>query len=269
MTQTKNKIKIEDEWYTFSNYKQPLKKLRKEDGYGFYGVLLITLDGERIQCHICGKNFQHLGTHVTSKHKIKAKEYKATFELSYRSALVSESMRQRLKEQGSQVYNSLSPNERKKFRENAKKGRENRGNFQPTERLESKNKKGTCPDQLLQKIQDVADDLGHVPSLKDFVKHCGTQRYKHLIFKTFGSWSRALEIMNLQQKQPQYGYSKEALIQYLQDYQKHNKVPPSTSDCDRGLLPSFSAYKRQFGSMVNARRAAGLQPVLSGWERRR
>jgi hypothetical protein len=48
-------------------------------------------------CLICKKRFNHLGSHIWHKHKIKAREYKQEFGLPYRMALISESIYQKKK----------------------------------------------------------------------------------------------------------------------------------------------------------------------------
>lgn len=43
----------------------------------------------KIKCLICGKSFNHLGSHIWHGHKILAKEYKEEFGLPYKMALIS------------------------------------------------------------------------------------------------------------------------------------------------------------------------------------
>jgi len=44
----------------------------------------------KLRCKICGKEFEHLGSHIWHKHKIPVREYKERFELPYNEALISE-----------------------------------------------------------------------------------------------------------------------------------------------------------------------------------
>jgi hypothetical protein len=56
----------------------------------FFGELgVLTDDGVRVQCHICGKWFHHLGTHVFKKHNISADEYRLKFGLNRTTPLSS------------------------------------------------------------------------------------------------------------------------------------------------------------------------------------
>jgi hypothetical protein len=45
---------------------------------------------DKLKCKICGKQFQHLGSHIWHKHKITARQYKEKFGLPYNMALISE-----------------------------------------------------------------------------------------------------------------------------------------------------------------------------------
>jgi len=43
-----------------------------------------------LTCQICGKTFQHLGSHIARGHKITAREYKEKFGLKYNQPLISQ-----------------------------------------------------------------------------------------------------------------------------------------------------------------------------------
>ena len=133
--------------------------------------------------------------------------------------------------------------------------------------METKNKRGVCPDQLLAKIKEVAEKVGHTPSLVEFIEVTGTQRFKHLIFKTFGSWKNALKMVNLQPKEKRMGryikYSSEELLEYLVIFAQENLRIPTSTDCRRGLLPDSAVYTRRFGSLPKARELAGVYNFVS------
>lgn len=44
----------------------------------------------RLECLICKKSYQHLGSHIWHKHKILARDYKEKFELPFKMALISQ-----------------------------------------------------------------------------------------------------------------------------------------------------------------------------------
>lgn len=260
------KIPYKDTFLTMKHYKEPLLEIPKGKGFGYYGALLGTVDGKGVQCHICGKIFNSLALHVFNTHKIKAKEYRARFQLARTTALISEDFRMRLKERTLEWLKNMPASEKRRFALNkqrwCKEGRAKRGDTQPRETLETKNKKGTCPDQLIYKIREVKEKLGRTPSLHEFMGETGGQRYKHLIFATFGSWLNALRMARLTPVEQKTGgykhYTNEQLLESLSIFaQEHRKIPTAT-DCRRGLLCSYEVYQRHFGTFENARELAGV-----------
>ena len=48
---------------------------------------------DKLKCLICGKRYDHLGSHIWHGHKITAREYKGEFELPFKMALISDTLR--------------------------------------------------------------------------------------------------------------------------------------------------------------------------------
>ena len=265
-------IPVNGEYLTLTHYKEPLKDIPKKKGFGYYGALLSTIDGGLIQCHVCGKLFADVGKHSVQAHKLGAVEYREQFQLMATTALCSEKERERRKSTFLKWLETLSDEEKEAFKQRQKergvKGREKRSNNQPKERLESKNLKGTCPDQLLEKIKEVALELGHIPSKHEFIGACESQRYVHLIYKTFGSWKNALYILNMQPRESRGNihkhlhYSDDELLEYLTIFAQENNKIPTATDFRRGLLPSYSIYTRRFGGIENARQLANVYDFI-------
>lgn len=265
-------IKIGETYLTIKNYKEPLKEIKKKDGFGFYGTLLATNDGQYIQCHVCGQLYQNLSRHVLNAHKKRfssIKEYREHYELARSTALISETERIRLKKATLRWLATLTP---KQLEERKRKMRDvfrRRGNYQPPIALETKNKRGTCPDQLLAKIKEVADRLKKTPTLGQFIHETGTQRYKFLIFKTFGSWNNALKMLKLPLNETKSHkgarhrrHTDEELLEYLRIFTQENQMKPTATDCKRGLLPGYEVYERHFGTFEEARQQAGVYEIL-------
>lgn len=268
---------VSEKFLTFSNYKEPLRSV--PNGHGYMGTVALSLDKKSIQCHVCGGLFRSLAFHIRSAHGLTVKAYRKIFELSPQTALVSEQLRLYLKQKTLDWIKTLTPEEKEEYRRKSREGRrrsfaERRyGSFyQPKITLETKNKRGTCPDQLLAKIQEVAEKLGYTPSLAEFIHVTGGQRYKHLIFATFGSWKKALEVGKFPAKETKkvnksVRYDDEELLEHLRIYQEtYHKVPTHT-DCKRGLIPSEYSYQR-FGGLIKARILAGIEmpPLKKGWK---
>jgi len=268
-------IKYRGEFLTLANYKEPLRPV--ENGYGYYGALLSTTDGERIQCHVCGGLYSSVGAHARQKHKLPAKEYKQKYMLAYNTALISENEREELKQRTINWQNSLTPKERLELKKKARKAakkilaslskQEKYALMSHPHQLETKNKRGTCPDQLLEKIKEATRYFKRTPSSKEFVEYCGTQRYKYLIFKVFGSWNNALHMLNMEpKKRDERGrdrfYTDEELLEYLANFAREHKKIPTATDFKRGVLPNFDTYTRHFGNIEEARQLAGVYTIL-------
>jgi len=260
----------------FYNYKEPLKKI--ERGYGYYGVILANKEGTGIQCHICGQLFGSLNAHVRQFHKIPVRKYKEKYQLAFTTSLVSEEERMKRKMLTINWLNSMSPEEKKRISEIQRKNwlkwkKSARTRVQPKNTLETKNKRGTCPDQLLAKISEVAKAIGHSPTKNEFIDYWKSQKYVHIIYKTFGSWDKAKQMAGQQvltsgsvkQQRSWKKYTREELIEYMQVFYQENGRPPTTTDCRRGLVPDGAIYKRVFGSMQNARDEAGIKEQVGRW----
>ncbi len=260
MDTIKKTIKVGDNFLTLGHYKEPLTALPEGQGFGFYGALLGSLDGEKVQCHICGGVYKFLGGHVRQSHKMDPVDYREQFQLAYMTSLVSEKERERRKKIMLDYLATRPKGWLKKAKLNASKGGlMSKGTTGHQLRLESLNKRGVCPEQLLAKIKEIKEKLKKVPSLKEFVAACGTQRYKHLIFKVYGSWNQALEKLNLSTKpSARDAYTKKELLDALKDFYKNTGLIPTRTDCVRHLLPSYSVYFRNFGGMKQARFAANI-----------
>jgi hypothetical protein len=264
---------------TIKNYKEPLKEIKNEDGFGYYGTLLQTDDSELVQCHYCGKLFEHLASHVLRAHKdifSSLSEYRDKYELAKSTALVSDSIRLRMKantiKQMANLTDEQKKEHKKHMRELWKMDRSSGGKKGIT--LETKNKRGTCPDQLLEKIKVVADSLGRSPTMNDFRREADNgNRYIQLIQRTFGTWNKALKMLNLATKKTgnkgeskdwkRPTYSDYELLEYLRIYAQENQSLPTATDCLRGYIPTFGVYKRRFGSLEKARQLAGIEFILN------
>jgi hypothetical protein len=246
----------------FANYKEPLREFKK--GYGYEGVLLMSPDKTKIQCHLCGRMFKGLAGHLTACHDMDTHKYKEITKLQTSTALVGEATREKLIKNYLKVEHIVSPkrngNRKKQWKNVTKANTARKGTKM---RLELKNKRGSCPDQLLDKIKKVAEELGHTPSVKEFRRINGT-RFVGTIYETFGSWPNALKMLGMKSKKEirKEKYSPKMLKKYMVDFYKKHKRPPLNSDLERGLLPSPGVYRRVWGTLSAARQAAGIPDVI-------
>lgn len=245
----------------FYGYKEPLTKIK--DGYGYYGVVAYSLDNKTIQCHICGKLYRSLSNHV-QMHDLTIMEYKDKFQLARTTALIGEETREALIKayvnHGRKIAQLRAVDQASVKQKLAESNISRTGIKLP---LEIRNKRGNCPDQLLDKIKKLRDKLGRTPSVKDFKreydeKHTGT------IYYTFGSWSNACKLAgmtSLKDTRAEH-HSNDNLLEYLRIFYKEHGRVPKESDMRRGLLPSRTAYRRRWGTLNYARMAAGIPIVI-------
>ena len=264
---------------TLKNYKEPLKEIPPEEGIGWYGTLAMDVKTGKVQCHLCGDFLESLPGHIFNTHKIKTREYREKFGLAYSTALVSESQRMKLKEKTLQWLASMTEEEKREYIENAKRaGRVNakksRGTLGLKKTLEQMNKEGSCPDQTLDEIRKVKEEIGHIPSKGEFIQFKGSQRYVHLAYKHFGSWKKAIEMCGFGENEKRYEnggkttgqkykqYTDEELLEYLRIYAQEYGQVPTASDWKRDLLPTHDTYIRHFGSIEEARQRAGVYQIV-------
>jgi hypothetical protein len=261
-----------DEVYYY-NYKEPMRKFKY--GFGYDGALAYSKDKKKVQCHFCGKLFGAITTsHIeqclgvclyNEKHGntpvTDIASYKKTTKLSISSALVGEETREKLIRAG---FKSVETGGRKFLKRVDKNNiiKNNKARTGSKISLEAKNKRGTCPDQLLEKIKVVEKHIGQVPSKKDFYKYYGG-RYLGIIYETFGSWRVAVEKAGLTPRVSKGNtkYTREDLLEYLREFYKRKGRTPTYSDHRRGILPPRESYQRFFTTLNEARRAAGI-PIL-------
>lgn len=234
----------------YEPYKEPLATV--EDGFGYWGALGTTEDGELLQCHVCGKMFVNLGVHAVQMHGLNKQDYRTKFKLAKETPLISPKLRERLIE----ASQNVSAEVKLQRLLTLKKGREMSKSHHWQKSLEQKNREGTCPDQLIQKIQDLAALKGSAPSLVEFKGHYSG--LVGIVQTTFGSWNNAVTIAGLETsrggRKPQY--SKPILIDMLKTFREQNNRRPYSSDMARGFIPSHWTFIKHFGSFSNALKEA-------------
>jgi len=232
-------------YVTLYNYKEPFMPF--ENGYGYQGVLLYDeLDGS-VQCHLCGKWFQSLGHHVNRVHAIKSSAYKTMVGLNQTTALISEKLREKIIESTKHTLQARLANlalpKKKQEKYNTKNTRQRQ------------NKTGNCPMQLLDRIKQKALELGRTPTALELEKTVA----KKTIVMVFGSMENAIRLAGLVPRKKGEGvtyktYTKEEIIEILKNFKATHGRNPLMSDSKRGLIPSWGAFVKHFGSFNEAKK---------------
>lgn len=235
-------------------YKPPFNKIPEGEGFGFEGVILKTPDGSKIQCHICGELFELLCIHIR-QHGMNVTEYRQKFQLARLTKLISP---MRSEERSKAYISRYSDEEMKAMREKGQKAAKGKMNGKGVPlSLETKNKRGSCPDQIIEKIKQLALELGHTPTQLEFNRQEYGERFLHLIKDTFGTYRNALKVAELTPKIRDAYTKPKRSVEELQSYvtcfyEKEGRVP-RFSDFGNGFLPFYSVYKRYFKDIEDMR----------------
>lgn len=166
------------------NAKEPLMTF--EGGYGFMGVLAHDGADDKVQCHFCGNWYGSLGAHLTREHNMSASEYKELVGLNTSTALISEKHREALiasgldkRLQNLRAGGKMSEETKRKIRATLKKNS-----------MENKNRNNTCPEQLLTRLENRANELGRTPTTRELP-------FYEALCRTFGSYAEACRMANL------------------------------------------------------------------------
>lgn len=238
------------------NYKEPLKAV--EGGYGYMGTIVYNQERTHTQCHICGHFFSRLGSHLKD-HDIKVKAYRERFSLPTNTPLAAT----KAVRPAWSRWQSMTSEEREAHMEKMRAGRQaaldNGADWRRRrgKTLYHKNLEGSCPDQLLDKIEVLAKKLRRTPSFRDFKREYGG-KFVNAINGTYGSWGEALDILNMTPQKSGYSarYSEDSLLEMLVNFKEMNGREAMWSDFGRGILPGQTTYRRQFGSWTKAKEKA-------------
>lgn len=151
---THHEIEYEDApsgYVTFYNYKEPL--MRYEQGFGYVGALVFDGETDKVQCHLCGEWFAYLSPHIFHVHNMKTAEYKNEVGLLQTTALISETMREKLIHSGLNKRLQNLRNWKGKHHSEETKRKISETLKANAHKEETLNIRGTCPAQLIDRLQ--------------------------------------------------------------------------------------------------------------------
>lgn len=228
-------------------------------GHGFLGVVMYDDTEDKVQCHICGKFFDHLGKHV-SKHELTARNYKEQFGLTLRTPLCNKrysnlksltmSKNIRLGKTsgcGPVGMSSAWIHRRKKYVSGMKK-------------MTVLNRHGLCDLQIKARyavVQDICKRMPKEPELRHY-----DQKLWAALVRRFGSINKARIWLghHTMEKNDWKKIPDISIIAELRRFAKDNKRTPTAWEYHEGKGNiSHSTILRRFGSWRNALRTAGLK----------
>jgi len=208
---------------TLYNYKEPFMEFR--GGYGYEGVLLFDSETDKVQCHLCGEWCFYLPNHLHREHNMTAEKYKNKVGLRKNTALIGERTRAKLIASGTDRFNNLkvhctphSEESRNKISETLK-----------ALRRQTQNETGTCPLQLINRLQNLYNDLGRTPTRKELSFH-------ETLVKVYGSIKEACNVAGIPYRRPSEVFSdrtkwtEDALVVAFSEYFAVNKSLPKYKD---------------------------------------
>lgn len=253
----KNKIPNKED-LVYPDYKEPLRALK--EGYGYFGTVALSKDKKKIQCHICGKMYKSVSSHLSQTHGMTVEEYKDKFGLAGTTTLIGNATRKKFRDHYNKTKRKFLEHHRQKgLKGTVERNKERKGNKL---RMEIRNKRGNCPDQLIDKITKLYDKLGRAPSVAEYRKEYGKGAPSQLYYY-FGLWDNAFSKAGIKsfKKQKEEKYTKEKLIEAFQTFYKRFNRTPQYSDLGNHGLPSRTPVRRLFDTMNIARYEAGV-PLL-------
>ncbi len=222
---------------TFYNYKEPLMKF--SDGHGYVGALLFDGYSGKVQCHLCGEWFEALsGNHLAREHSMDAEQYKKVVGLNKGSALVSEKYRASLIARGLESRKKNLVNQTGRKRSAATRARisetlkENRD--------EQKNIRGTCPEQLIDRLVALYRKHNRTPTTKEIT-------FIEALEATYGSLKEACMVAGIPYRNPgetlrTTKYTPDYCINFTRDfYDKEGKLPLA-KDMPEILRQKYKSY---------------------------
>lgn len=246
---------------TTAGYKEPMEAVK--DGYGFYGAVTRTNDGELIQCHICGYYFSRLGGHILMKHKMKSRDYKTKYGLRIKDGLMSPIAKIKAQD----VYNRFTRRTPEEYRAMSKKGQKvlKEKSYKPggvTWSPQGRNERGNCREQTIAKLQHLSKKYGAATQPLFNAEYGG---FDSVVF-WFGSWDEGLKAAGLKtfraRRAESRRHSSRNAIKAIKKFYKETGRTPQTSDLEAdNYLPSLHTVQNLFGS-VNLARYQAKVPLL-------
>ena len=199
-----------------TKYVEPFMPVKK--GFGFLGILAEDTKTGQLQCHVCGKWYEQLNSHIIPAHKMTPDDYRIQFGLSISTALKSKRVRliqsaviTKLQKEGKMnIGNNFNKSTGKSY--GFKKKNKYAGNRKGKHKaIETKNKAGVCDLQIKIAIVELSKLLNKTPTLCDLKEFYG-QKFVSVMYSRYTSYLK---------------YCKKELKAY-------------------GLLPNFSTHNPKF-----------------------
>lgn len=223
----------------FYQYKEPMMKF--SGGFGFQGALIFDGDSDKIQCNFCGKWFDSLAPHLIKEHNMSAAEYKAAVGLNKGTALINEKTRTKLIASG--LNKRLQNLRSRKGRKHSKSTRMKIAETLRQNRSEMQNIHGTCPEQLIDRLQKKYTELGRTPTTTELT-------FVDTLVKVYGSLKHACEIAGIPYRKPSQTmrtsyWTKARCAEFIKDYYDIHGNFPKVKELNKAMYEQIQKYGRK------------------------
>lgn len=240
---------------TLFKVEPPINELEK--GFGYMGVILRNKEEDKLQCHICGKWYKSLSTHVNKAHGMNSREYKRQFSLPLSFPLVARSTSRKHSERARDKKNlkHLDKVRNLKKLQGVPSKRRSKIMKYSTNCTGIRNKRGVCEAQIESRFLGIADMLGKSPSQRDLEKY--DESLFAAIRRRYSTLNNFRKKMGYEVKEMPNKYSDAELLSYVRAFYKEKGRVPRANDFRKGS-PNIITFRNHFGSWHRALSCAGL-----------
>ncbi|HAM34575.1 MAG TPA: hypothetical protein DEB40_03310 [Elusimicrobia bacterium] len=248
---------------TLFKVQPPLEKLKS--GFGYLGVILRDTVSDKIQCHICGKWFKLLSTHLNQAHGISSRAYKFRFGLPLGFPLCGISFSKRMSDWSRKRFSDPVFREKQRLwlkriiKFSYKKASRVKTAWYAKNSAAWLNKHAICKEQVLRRYLILADNLGREPSNHDIHRHePGLHKAIRRHWSNFNCFKTA---NGFSTRLPAPVYSDDQLLASLRKFAREHGRMPMAADFTGHLssgLPCYQTIRAHFGSWNRAMQAAGF-----------
>lgn len=240
-------------------------------GKSVQGALEYDRENEMVKCHECGVFVKSIGTHLRRNplhsQTINPREYRKRHGLRMASPICAPLTSKKIKanlSDTSLAYPKMLPFSRADAKSRGWiQQRRKEAAIPRSSSDERRNLFGHCRAQISAKLKEIAVNLGRSPLASEVPSDIVVAAKSHFV-----SWTIALVENSLQPNNPSSlrpKISEQVLADCLRDFYVLNRRLPRQKEFgpSRGRLPSYCVYRRHFGSLANAFKAAGLLLVAN------
>ena len=246
-------------------YKAQEPFMETPTAHGYLGVIMYDDKDDKVQCHICGGWYRHVGSHAARKHSVPASDYKDRFGLAQGIALCGTSVSRSRSEIAHRSVDAGTFGEMVKTGRTSpamKKYLRRRGKYRAgTSVLSVKNKHGLCALQMLSRYQVVKAILRREPLSPDIKRY--DPKLMGAIYKKFKSLNKYKRMIGAEEnaKGRHEVHGDIELVAHLRRWVDEHGGRPQQRDflLAKNGYPGASVFARRFGSWSNALRTAGIK----------